>query len=363
VVPILDARAFWSWVGPATHHQDYTKESIGAPVTFSYGNGAYSFSSKALSQINLANGRADASYLYDPRDHFDDEGFLGSLNQLWLRRQELDAFLGPRFFNQQMAWELLGSMLHTIQDFYAHSSWVENGNTDVILGFATYTEDPSAPTIPPGFHPAVGDVCSNGSELIASASPQLTTGYYNPQFSLFKNQYPTPAGKCDHGPLVQTCNYHLGISLDTPCGADSFHDVAKRLAERETFAFVKAIVDKLHDNNNDAGVCALLDLDPTIVSMCVPPGIAPWLGNWAGVGTSTCGYYSGPATAVVTFIGADQISWVATTNIGVFPWIFTVSGNTATGTLYGQTATLTLTDNTVAVSQPASCQTGTYTRQ
>ena len=91
--------------------------------------------------------------------------------------------------------------------------------------------------------------------------------------------------------------------------------------------------------------------------------VSGWVGTWDGMVTSSCGFYSGPATADVTQTSPTQLDWDADTDIGEFDWSMTISGNTATGTLEGQAATLKLTGDTVSLSQPASCQTGTYTRQ
>jgi hypothetical protein len=107
---------------------------------------------------------------------------------------------------QIQAWQLLGYMLHAAEDFYAHSTWVDEGNTDPLpAGFGALTENTATPTIPPIFF--------------------------------------SPASTLD------------------------LHQTAIGLAEQEAQAFVQSIVTDLVTANNAAGFCALLGL-PSSTPMC-----------------------------------------------------------------------------------------------
>ena len=82
-----------------------------------------------------------------PAAHFDSEGFRnGSRRLIKIRRIskcQLDCFLFQSFLNSVVghvlnetidltqARQLLGQLLHTLQDFYSHSNWIELGKTDI----------------------------------------------------------------------------------------------------------------------------------------------------------------------------------------------------------------------------------------
>jgi hypothetical protein len=240
-------------------------------------------------QINLAHAQADDPANYEAVDHFDSEELVEGLLQITRRRAELNLALTPPISaaNQQNAWNLMGFMIHAIQDFYAHSSWIEEGNTNIIAvggltGFGALTVNTSAPTIPSCFQSvSVGAIANPalcapaGYPLLAPVS-QMTTGYYDPLSA--------PSGKCDHGTLAQaiaTCAAGVlapgvsliqvqGISKDSPCASYPLgpnHFTAASLAQAETLSFVQSIVADLNTANNAQGFCALLDL-PSNTPIC-----------------------------------------------------------------------------------------------
>jgi hypothetical protein len=66
----------------------------------------------------------------DPHCHFDDESFEESNARLVAKKQEVITHLNEG--NVDAAREHLGRALHTLQDFYSHSNWVELGMTSTI---------------------------------------------------------------------------------------------------------------------------------------------------------------------------------------------------------------------------------------
>jgi DNA polymerase/3'-5' exonuclease PolX len=64
-----------------------------------------------------------------PYAHFDAERFLKSNERVINFTSDIYKNLQNKKY--QEAKELTGQILHTIQDFYSHSNWVEMGNTKI----------------------------------------------------------------------------------------------------------------------------------------------------------------------------------------------------------------------------------------
>src|SRR6266478_3843302 len=76
-----------------------------------------------LEEIVLANGNTDYDELISDVAHFDDASFRGS--QLRLQRLVNTIRSCMSASNLSGARRALGQALHTVQDFYSHSNWVE----------------------------------------------------------------------------------------------------------------------------------------------------------------------------------------------------------------------------------------------
>jgi hypothetical protein len=90
--------------------------------------------------------------------HFDDELFQKGQDHLMTLRAEMIQFLEKGDAHNARVW--LGRQLHTLQDFYSHSNWVEQnpGRTDTspIIG------RPGAVPPPPATKPTCKDTCLDG---------------------------------------------------------------------------------------------------------------------------------------------------------------------------------------------------------
>jgi hypothetical protein len=213
---------------------------------------------------------------YDPIDHFDSEELTRAFRRLGANRGLLMIELQKQSPNQAEVWKFFGQMLHQIQDFYSHSSWVAAGYTDIVH-FGTLTKNYSAAMAPPPpFNqgaisypdsPIPGTYCDESATTLVTPVPsQITTGYYKPRT-------PPPGGHCAHGSwphLFANCVLLVllpdGINHDSSCFSSSadvaiFH-LAKSLATEETTEFAQAIITDLSNANNTNGICVLLGLDP-----------------------------------------------------------------------------------------------------
>jgi hypothetical protein len=72
----------------------------------------------------------DASERNDSRVHFDSCNFSGASEYI---RSTYDLVLGDILEGDIRAPEHFGNLLHTVQDFYAHTNWVELGNTRLLF--------------------------------------------------------------------------------------------------------------------------------------------------------------------------------------------------------------------------------------
>ena len=77
-----------------------------------------------------------------PYAHFDAETFINSNQRVINYTENINSALAAK--NYSFALKLSGEVLHTIQDFYSHSNWVEMGETDInySIGNANFSQLP-----------------------------------------------------------------------------------------------------------------------------------------------------------------------------------------------------------------------------
>ena len=79
------------------------------------------------------NYHIDDAFRYDPALHSDGEKLDVMQKKLTTRYpQILSSILIQEAYSA--ARSLLGSSLHSVQDFYSHSTWVEQGHTNILAG-------------------------------------------------------------------------------------------------------------------------------------------------------------------------------------------------------------------------------------
>jgi hypothetical protein len=80
-------------------------------------------------QPNVAKVDLDAETADLPYAHFDAEKFYESNQRVISFTNQINQYLANKNFIE--AAKLTGQIMHTIQDFYSHSNWIESGNTDI----------------------------------------------------------------------------------------------------------------------------------------------------------------------------------------------------------------------------------------
>lgn len=210
----------------------------------------------AMEQLEEANGNVDSIYKQYTRWHFDAENFVASHENLFGGRLLTARLL--RDGNPAVARVTFGEILHPLQDFYAHSNWVELGNRAPLLLL-------NAPVPQPG--PSGSDPASSQSPVqLVSAwqamaappneptcvpcesgcrnnliTPRLTSGYCGGE----DIDATESSGKCRHGGVAELAYLDEGISKDSPAVYVAPHYWAHRdaaqLAEAATVEFLRSM--------------------------------------------------------------------------------------------------------------------------
>ena len=238
-------------------HQDITRQALRG-VTFNSGGTSVGFSTNSLWEIQDANARTD--YIQSEHAFHFDNAFLtqGSTRLTFGKRfvlrqlQQTSTMTVPE---ATFLRKLFGGYLHTVQDFYAHSNYVNLLPPPPLqLGDTTLTSQPpfTFPCFPPtviSLRPPIFDTRLSpdaGHHVLTSgdAINPLPLGLIN------------GLGHCTHGLLGN------GIHKDWTGRAD--HDLARTQAVAATTQFVQAILDNPANIPNN--VCMFMTNQPCLAS-------------------------------------------------------------------------------------------------
>ena len=262
----------WGLIGNG--HQQITESAIQAVIKRSYGIDQPTRAIKqAMKEIAQWNAHVDEDQTLSSL-HFDGENFVGGHERIIFRRNGVLEF--ARLGKASSARMALGQALHTLQDFYAHSNWIELGHSEpnALLTIPGHTEDELLDAFqewkkimaPPSMatckdcsflEPEPAPFCFDcGDNLVTNS---LTSGYYGGE-----DRKPSPGvKKCFHGGALDG-NGAMGINKDTNLCQISphfeSHDEASALARKATEAFLEGIRAEL----TDAEFKLLLGVGPSV---------------------------------------------------------------------------------------------------
>lgn len=166
-----------------------------------------------MDEIASADAAVDFLHFFSDRHHFDGEAFAAG--QALVTSEFNSTVSALKKKDAKAARQNFGAALHSIQDFYSHSDWVELGN-----------RSPHPNLGPPG--QTIGNVspinettcvnCGAGTNGCADCTrnvvtTHLTNGYFALLFSSSK-----PDGKCSHGGSGDVTSSKVptgGINKDT----------------------------------------------------------------------------------------------------------------------------------------------------
>ncbi|XP_077380730.1 uncharacterized protein LOC144020798 [Festucalex cinctus] len=148
---------------------------------------------ESISNMNFRNGLVELDFFLNAERHFHNEAFQGGRDIITQGVSTVKASM--RMENFVTARLLLGTVLHTLQDFYSHSIWVELRNKapyNVLISPEQPFENLAGPNTPTCRN-CREDNCDRNILFPVRLKRLLTSGYFDP-FSSEK-----PEGKCSHG--------------------------------------------------------------------------------------------------------------------------------------------------------------------
>ena len=240
----------------------------------------------AIKEIEKANSKVDTgSENTRASAHFHSEEFQSAQNRLIEMREMIVASINGKDYTN--AREETGRMLHTLQDFYSHSNWIEMGNIEPysVLGqpgkrperiaspeTSTCRDCSERETV--SLHIFYNIVlhqsaefhysCMNNIRSNIQESRILTSGYHANQVNDEGLLLVKPSGKCSHGGYADpSADFHAkgGINKDSPyedwSPHSSQHFEAAMVAEQATVNLLNEIRDEV---GNDELFGAYLNL-------------------------------------------------------------------------------------------------------
>ncbi|XP_054461153.1 von Willebrand factor A domain-containing protein 7-like [Anoplopoma fimbria] len=201
----------------------------------------------ALQEIYTQNGLVDRNFVNSAPHHFNSEAFLEGRGLIMEGTVTIKANI--RKENFQAARETLGRVLHTLQDFYSHSNWVELGYTEPYINLIR-------PDLPlenlADIQTSTCSDCASGTcpnSILPNIlkEKKLTSGYMG-IFSAAK-----PKGKCSHGgaaDLTSTAEPRGGISKDERRSDNvALHNAAVNAATAASLQLLEDIRLAIGDND------------------------------------------------------------------------------------------------------------------
>ncbi|XP_039624589.1 von Willebrand factor A domain-containing protein 7 isoform X2 [Polypterus senegalus] len=234
---------------------NYSEQQLTASQLFQAYYGSPMVSTKnywhAVNEIVRANAAMDfiSSTRSNPILHFDSERIQEANDLLFKsRKQIIDSIQAGDF---KGAREKLGRVLHSLQDFYSHSNWIEMGFRKIHPKLLKSTE--KVGLLAPENMQTCTDcdrfTCNNNILEKINKNKFLTTGYYG-------DDPKKPPGKCSHGGIFDKSRHQSakgGINKDTTSFLFSPHNyLHEDAAHLATLATVATLEDLWNAVGNEA---------------------------------------------------------------------------------------------------------------
>lgn len=232
-------------------HVGICRDAI-APITRTSSTGeTLRFSQRAIEQIRDATAGVDEIFsdrgeFSVPLAHCDDELLPACSGRIITIKNDIVANLSSESRDGTAARAQVGRALHTLQDFYSHSNWVNTpgpGNA----GFNSALGRSAVPALARTTATCVDDFFDR--TLTGAGLTSITTGYFG--------SAEPPAGKCAHGVLPAA-----GIHKDAP--GRPFHPQARASAVGGTEDLINQILDAPGVAGNDEAIKAFMDIRGTL---------------------------------------------------------------------------------------------------
>ncbi|XP_053478034.1 von Willebrand factor A domain-containing protein 7-like [Ictalurus furcatus] len=207
---------------------------------------------RSLDKINCHNAWVDFRHFSDHSYHFDNELFLSG-------RQIITNGLSAVKYNvkqqsYQAARAELGKILHTLQDFYSHSNWIEMGKSEPYSNLIKPDTPINNIADSETCKPCNSNGCVGNILEPVIAQQKLTSGYFG---------FSKPKGKCSHGGLFDVSSWGQGgINKDA---RDSDHGYLHEIAASVATAATKELLQDIRATVGDSEFLRLMGLSQTSV--------------------------------------------------------------------------------------------------
>lgn len=242
------------------HHETLTIEALtGVAYTHESTGEVLKFTEDAIEAISKQNTKTDRGWKKNASLlHFDNGAIVSSYKVLSGQKTLAKRLLGTEnpWSTIESSWEFVGTALHTVQDFYSHSTWVDLDKGGIIDFYNNNVPDAQNDA---------DDVCLMDEPYSVIPNRPTTTGHYETKDHLLPDR---TERKCHHGPSIELYNPVFidclpsevkGIAKDDmDCNGRT--RLAGNLAKEESRAFVQTLVDELGSKGKVNGICALMGI-------------------------------------------------------------------------------------------------------
>lgn len=227
------------------HHEGITRDAL-IKITTDIDGEIIGFTDKAINEVAKNNSGVDGltNEFFTEAAHCDAETLVACSNRIKIKKDKIILLLKKEEPDGATARQELGKSLHTIQDFYAHSNWVDisgSVNNKLIDGTLTSLL-------------VTDETClEDHGTLSGLGLTKTTTGYFSLTGGGHAN---TPEDKCSHG---KDNVDDPGINKDAV--ARHNHNNARALAIEASKQFVLSIINTDGIKDNSGALRALLGLN------------------------------------------------------------------------------------------------------
>jgi len=245
------------------------------------------------------NGKVDSNELRNTEAHFDSEQFEAAQNRL-IQFRDL-AVVGAKNHEYNNARKYTGRLLHTLQDFYSHTNWIENWIGEVatispynVLGEVNRAIENVAELTNPcsdctylgssnsvraynlvTFFQVIESTscyeCNENLDGSLKSQKLLTSGYSQGGKDVKNNIIVKPHGKCSHGGIIDGSTDQTatgGINKDSMhpklAPHHKYHREAASVAQQHSYQF---LLSMRNDMQNDPLFIEFLGLKADLVSI------------------------------------------------------------------------------------------------
>ncbi|XP_026795889.3 von Willebrand factor A domain-containing protein 7-like [Pangasianodon hypophthalmus] len=207
---------------------------------------------RSIDKINKHNAWVDIRHPFTGSYHFDNEEFLSGRDLITKGVSAVKYSVKQQSY--QAARDALGKILHTLQDFYSHSNWIEMGNTEPYSNLIKPDTPINNIADSETCRPCTGKDCTGNILEEIIGQQKLTSGY----FGFFK-----PKGKCSHGGKFDPSSWGQGgINKDD---SNSIHGHLHEAAALVATAATRELLQDIRAAVGDAEFLRLMGLSQTSV--------------------------------------------------------------------------------------------------